>query len=152
MSIDPHVTKVLDSDFPYIDKSPVVGRLVCILHTHSDRRQLQLAVHPSRAVVKHEVHEVILTSEPDAGVGKVVDRVAHLAYFEVLEGGIVLAGDKVEVNGQEIGRLAGFDYTHSPNHMNLCVRVPEPLRSGYEMGFQVGMSITFSLEPSEHTR
>lgn len=145
MGLDPHVTKVLDSEFPYMEKTPVVGRLVCILHTHSDRRQLQLAPHPSRALCKHEVHEIILTSESDAGVGKEVNRVAHLAYFEVLEGGIVLAGDKVEVDGQEIGYVAGFDYTHMPNHMNLCIRVPEPLRSGYEMDFRVGMTITFSL-------
>lgn len=149
MGIDPHVTKVLDSDFPYMAKSPVVGRLVCILHTHSDKRQLQLAPHPSRAVCKHEIHEVILTGDLDAGVSKTVNRVAHLAYFEVLEGGIVLAGDKVEVNGEEIGVLAGFDYTHVPNHMNFCIRVPEPLRSGFEMGSEVGMSITFTLVRKE---
>ncbi len=149
MGTDPYLTKVLDSEYPFKDKSPVIGRLVCILHTHSENRQLQLAPHPSRAVSRYEVHEIILTTEPDAGVGKVVNRVAHLAFFEVLEGGMLLVGDKVEVAGQEIGRLVGFDYTHVPNHMNLCIRVPEPLRSGFEMGFRVGMSITFSLGGKE---
>jgi hypothetical protein len=151
MSIDPYVTKVLDSEFPFKTKKPVVGQLVCILHTHSKNRHLELAVHPSRAVVKHEIHEVILTTEADAGVGKIVDEVAHLAYFEVLEGGVVLTGDMVAVDGQEIGRLVGFDYTHCPNHMNLCIRVPEPLRSGYEMGFNVGAQITFTLIQPEST-
>lgn len=149
MGIDPYAARLLDSEYPFVDKSPVIGRLVCILHTRSDNRQLQLAVHPSRAVCKHEVHEIILTTEADAGVGKVVNRVAHLAFFEVLESGILLVGDRVEVAGQEIGRLAGFDYTHVPNHMNLCIRVPEPLRSGFEMGFQVGASITFSFAGKE---
>jgi hypothetical protein len=143
MSLDPHAVKVLDRDYPYVAKSPVVGRVNCILHTRSSKRQMQLTVHPSRAVLKNEIHELVLTDE-DAKMGQEVNRVAYLGFFEVLEGGMILVGDRVELDGRELGTVTGFDLTHFPNHINLCIRVSDTLRTGQELGCPVGARISFT--------
>lgn len=143
-ALDPHVVKVLDRDFPYVGKSPVVGHFNCVFDAYSNKRQLSLTAHPSRAVSKYQIHELVMTDEPDAGMGKTVNRIAYLAFFEVDEGGVLLVGDKVEVDGKEIGTVAGFDLTHADNHLNICIKVPEPARSGHEMGFKVGSRISVS--------
>ena len=44
----------------------------CTLHARSERRGLELAAFPSRALLKNEIHELILTAE-DAGPGKTVN-------------------------------------------------------------------------------
>jgi hypothetical protein len=144
MSLDPHTVNVLDRNYPYMEKSTVVGRLNCILHARSNARKMVITPHPSRAVLQKEIHELILTDEGSAGMGKEVNHVSYLAFFEVLEGGMILVGDRVAINGEEIGTVAGFDLTHFPNHINLCIRVPGELKTGYEMECHVNDEITFT--------
>jgi hypothetical protein len=153
-ALDPHVVKVLDTDCPYRGKSPVVGHFNCLGDAHSKNRNLKVTVHPSRAVLKHEIHELIVTDEPDAGMGTVVNRVAYLAFCEIDEGGMILVGDKVEVDGQDIGTVAGFNLIHADNHINICIKGkgPGPARSGLEMGFKVGSKITFSFIGPEQAK
>ncbi len=150
--LDPHMVKVLDRDFPYADKSPVVGHFICLFDAYANNRQLGLTPHPSRVIPKHQIHELVMTDESDAGLGKTVNRIAYLAFFEADEGGVILVGDKVEVDGREIGTVAGFDLTHADNHINICIRVPEPARSGYEMGFKVGSRVSFSFIGSDQAK
>lgn len=152
MGTDPHAIKVLDQDSPYVAKSPVVGRLNCIMHARSAKRQMELTVHPSRAVLQNEIHELILADEPGAGMGQIVNQVAHLGFFEVVQGGMILVGDRVEIDGQEIGSVAGFDLTHFPNHINLCIQASGPLRTGREMGCSVGARISFSFRGPEQVK
>jgi hypothetical protein len=144
MSLDPYIHKLLDQEYPCTDKSPVVGRINCILQARAEQRGLELCPFPSRAVRQHEIHELILTAE-EAGPGKRVDRIAYLGYFEVLEGGVLWAGDRVEIDGREIGRLAGYDLTHFPNHMNIIIHAQEPLHTGFESRYQPGARILFTL-------
>jgi hypothetical protein len=146
MSIDPHVQKVLDSDFPYADKSNILGKVVCVLNTRSAKRGMELTPHPSRAVCQHEVHELILTDEVEAGPNKTVNNVCYVAFFEITTSGLLTLGDKVEVDGREIGKLVGFDYTHMPNHINILVKADAPLRSGLESGVKVGSEVKFTLK------
>jgi hypothetical protein len=144
MSPDPYVNKLLDKEFPCTDKSLVAGRINCILQARAEQRGLELCPYPSRAVLQHEIHELILTAE-EAGPGKRVDRIAYLGYFEVLEGGVLWVGDRVEVDCQVVGRLAGYDLTHFPNHMNIIIQAQAPLRTGFESGYKPGAAITFTL-------
>jgi uncharacterized protein YuzE len=132
-----------------MDKSPVVGEINCILHARSEKRQMELSIHPSRAIVKNEIHELILTDESEANMGQVVNRVAYLGFFEVVRGGIILVGDKVEIDGEQTGHVAGFDFTHFPNHINLCIRGTGKLQTGYESGIKVGSNIIFRFEEPE---
>lgn len=92
--------------------------------------------------VKHEIHELIITAE-DAAPNKQVNRIAYLCFFEVLDSGMLWAGDRVEINGKAIGYLAGYDFAHMPNHMNIIVQVSEPLKTGFELDLQPGDSLRF---------
>jgi hypothetical protein len=142
VSKEPHGTGILDK-YPYAAKSDVVGKTVCVLDARSEERGMQLMLHPSRAVCRGEIHELAVTDDTRASPESTVDRVAYVAFFSVEEGGIVLLGDKVEVNGTELGELVGFDDTHFPNHLNLLVRNKDP-KTGTELGLRPGDPIIFS--------
>jgi uncharacterized protein YuzE len=141
MSKEPHGTGILDK-YPYAAKSDVEGRLVCILDARSEERGMVLVIHPSRALCRNEIHELAVTDDPEAAPDGVVDRVAYLAFFSVDEGGIVLVGDRVEVDGKEVGEVAGFDLTHAPNHLNILLRA-QNRKTGPQLGLCLGDSIVF---------
>lgn len=143
MSIEPYRNQLLDTAFPCSAKAPVTGQLVCILDARSAKRGLELVSFPSRAVLKHEVHELILTAEPSAAPGQRVDRITYLAYFEVSTSGVLWVGDRVRIAGREIGALAGYDLTHFPNHMNIIIKTDADLYTGHEAGFVPGAPIEF---------
>ncbi len=143
---DPYKDGLLGSELPFTEKSPVVGRLVCILYARHARRGLELCPYPSRAVLKNEIHELILTDETEAAPGKTVNQIAYLAFFEITQGGVLWAGDVVEVNGQSVGTLAGYDLTHFPNHMNIVVKTGAALNTGHESGWRCGDEIVFRFE------
>lgn len=142
MSKEPHGSEVLDK-YPYAAKSDVLGKLVCVLDARSEERGMELIIHPSRAVCKGEIHELAITDQAQAGPKCTVDKVAYLGFFTVEEGGIILVGDTVKVEQQEIGEVIGFDLTHFPNHMNILVRSKER-RTGPELGLKLGDSVTFA--------
>jgi hypothetical protein len=141
MPKEPYAGDILDTQQPFTAKSDVVGTVVCIMNAHAEERGFELIPSPSRAFVRGSIQELIVTDEPQASPGTVVNRVAYVCFFEIEIGGIVLAGDMVEIGGQELGQVAGFDLTHAPNHMNVIVHVAQP-RSGAEMGVALGDRVT----------
>lgn len=143
MSKEPHAGGILDK-YPYVDKRDVVGRVVCILDARSENRGMELSIHPSRAVPKGEIHELAATDDPQAEPSKVVDRVTYIGFFEVEKGGIILVNDRVTVQGQEVGQVVGFDFTHAPNHLNILVRTEAPM-TGPELGLTLGGRVVFSM-------
>jgi len=148
MSKEPHAGGILDK-YPYADKSDVVGRIVCILDARSENRGMELSIHPSRAVPKGEIHELVATDDLQAGPGKMVDRVAYICFFEIEEGGIILVNDRVTVGGREVGQVVGFDFTHAPNHLNILIRAATPL-TGPELGLKLGDRVVFSMQVPGH--
>ena len=144
---DPYQNQLLNTVSPCAAHFPVPGRIVCILHARAEARGLSLAPFPSRAVLQHEIHELIITAE-QAAPGQTVNRIAYLAFFEVLESGILWAGDTLRLGEQTLGQLIGYDMTHMPNHMNIIVRVSEPLKTGLELGLQLGQSLRFEHTPT----
>ncbi len=151
MCPDPYEAKKLNTKYPCADKSVVNGKLCVILDARARNRGLELVQFPSRAVMKNEIHEIILTAEESAAPGAAVNDISYLGYFEVLESGVIWVGDRVLVGGKEIGTLAGYDMTHFPNHMNIIIKISGSLYTGLEAGFQVGEPITFLFpgRPSE---
>ena len=105
-----------------------------------EHRSLQLIAPPSRAFSAGTIIELIGTDEPSAGPGQIVEKIAYLAFVELLNGGVVLRGDPVLWNGEGVGTIAGYDDTHMPNHQNTIVRM-DTRRSGAQMGFTVGDEI-----------
>src|SRR4030042_2027109 len=103
MSKEPHGSGILDK-FPYVAKSDVVGRVVCVLDARSEKRGMELTIHPSRALCRNEIHELAITDEFEAAPGLTVNRVAYLAFFAIEEGGVVLQRDDVIAGGTRLGR------------------------------------------------
>lgn len=143
MSPDPYAANKLDTKYPCADKNVVDGKLCVILDARARDRGLELVVYPSRAVQKHEIHEIILTAEAGAAPGAKVNNISYLGYFEVLESGVLWVGDRVLVDGRQVGTLAGYDMTHFPNHMNIIIKIEGALFTGLEAGLQVGAPISF---------
>jgi hypothetical protein len=115
---------------------------VAVLRGVTDRRGLCLTEYRSRAVPSGQIHELMLTDE-NAELKSTVNRVALLAFFEVETGGVLLVGDRVACGERELGRLAGFDETHMPNHQNVCL-MGSDFRDGEALGLQVGDELTFA--------
>ena len=126
---------------PYVAKSDVTGRVVAVLRGVTDQRGLYLTAYRSRAVPSGEIHELMITDE-DCDVETTVNRVALIAFFEVIDGGVILLDDQVTIGDQVVGTVAGFDETHMPNHQNICLR--GQLSDGESIGFSVGDEVTIA--------
>lgn len=125
---------------PYVKKQDIKGKLVVILDGKIENRNLQLITPISRCLQKYEIHELIFTDEPEAGPGKKVDSIAYLGFFEIEQGGMVVAGDEFYLDGKLLGTIVGFDETHMPNHINIVIKCKKRL-TGVELNADVGMDI-----------
>lgn len=130
---------------PYASSGDVVGRVVAVLQGVTDQRGLQLLEHRSRAVQRGEIHELMLTDE-QATLSSRVDRVALIAFFEIVVPGVLIVGSEVTVGGTECGLLAGFDETHMPNHQNICL-VDDRLVDGAGRSVHLGDEVRFRFRP-----
>jgi hypothetical protein len=106
----------------YGDRRSVIGEVVALLHVTFEERGLNLIQSKSRALVKDEIHELMITDEEGAAPGGGADRVSAIAFFEVREGGLIVVGDRLTLNDGFIGVVAGYDMTHMPNHMNVLLK------------------------------
>jgi len=126
---------------PLAKKRKVLSKLVAIMDMKVEKRGLQLIPSYTRALLKNEIHELIITDE-ETGHGKKVDNVSYLGFVEIEEGGVIAVGDKVSLEGKIIGEVAGFDETHMPNHWNIIIRSSKKA-TGVELNAQVGGGIVF---------
>jgi hypothetical protein len=123
----------------YGDKRPVEGEVVAVLHVKFEDRGLEFIQTKSRTVKLNEIHELMITDEPDAAPGGGADRVRAIAFFEITKPGLIVVDDEVSIDGKKLGTLAGYDLTHMPNHINVVVKtetLDEPvLRVGDRVSF-----------------
>lgn len=131
---DPYKTKMFKSN-PYAKKKPLRGNLLVVLDGKYEERGLKLIPQPSRCLLADEVHELILTDE-SKGPGDIVDKIAYLGFFVVRESSVVVVGDEVKVDGSIVGRIAGFDETHMPNHYNIVIYTEKRV-SGNERDLEI---------------
>ena len=78
---------------------------------------------------KGDIHEIMVWNPLE----EAEDDAAAIAFIEITQGGNIVNGDGVRLDGEEVGKLAGFDYNHMPNHMNIVVETNSleiPLRLG----------------------
>lgn len=118
---DPYARNMFDKFNPYYLKRPVRGRLAVVLDGVFDDRGLQLIKPPSRALKAAEIHEFILTDE-EKSPGDSVNRIGYVGFAEITVGGVIIIGDPVRVGNKMIGKIAGFDETHMPNHLNILIQ------------------------------
>jgi hypothetical protein len=86
----------------YGDRRPITGKIVALLHIIFEDRNLELIHSRSRGLRKNEIHELMITDEEDAGPGGGADSVSAIAFFEILEGGLTVVGDKVSIAGRNL--------------------------------------------------
>jgi hypothetical protein len=92
--------------------------------------------------------ELTATDEQQSGPGSKVNSVLYIGFFEVGQGGIIVAGESVSIEGLDIGRIAGFSGIHDPNHVNVIVRANDSFISKYmqDTSDKTMVSLDFSLE------
>lgn len=134
--VDPYQSKMA-AQVRFVDKRPVRASVVAVLEGTIENRGLEL-IHPaSRCVRRGEIFELICTAEPSAKPGGRVERATYLGFCEVQQAGVIRVGDAVTLCGRFLGKVAGFDETHAPNHENIVVGVapemiPPPIRYALE--------------------
>jgi hypothetical protein len=136
VTVDPYKAGVAKGT-PVCRKRDVVGEMVVVLATRREGRGLELIAPHTRAVSKHQIHELIVTDEAQPRPGQVVNDVAYLGFVEIILGGVLMVGDTVTVGRKSIGVIAGFDEAHMPNHQNVVIRA-EVRKSGFELELNCG--------------
>jgi len=131
--------------YPIPFKREVPGQMVAICNNVHDDRGLHLITPFTRAVLQHELHELMVTDEQDARPGSVVNRTATLGFFEVSRSGLLAWGDELWIGNRLVGEVVGFDLTHFPNHMNVVCLVKDKRLDGVTMGLKLGDQLRFKL-------
>jgi len=62
-TVDPYQAGMFKGN-PYVKKREIMGDLVVVLDGRLEERNLQLMAPISRALLKGDIHELILTDEP----------------------------------------------------------------------------------------
>jgi hypothetical protein len=134
---------------PEILRAGFGGRFVGVMELSRDDRGFSLIAAPTRCIRRGDVHELILTDEPDAGPGSTVQRCRFLGFVEFESAGVMVRGDAVEIDGRAVGKVAGFDECHFPNHLNIVLQAADA-RTGIELGLRPGASLVVHPRSGNH--
>ena len=140
--MDPYA-RALFKENPFNLKRSIECLVVAVLQARLDNRSLRLIPQISRVLKKNDIHELIFTDEKESRPETIVNRIAYIAFIEILKGGVMVVGDKVYWNNNLLGIVAGFDDTHMPNHQNIILYSPK-ISTGKELGIQVEDPVVIS--------
>lgn len=129
-------------DSSRVTRRPLEARFVEIMDLQCLDRNLDLMNARSRAIRRHDIHELMITDEQDARPGDVVVAIEYIGFVEFPEGGMLVYGDEVVIGGRKIGVVAGFDECHFPNHYNIVVKGPARV-TGIDLDQYPGDPVTF---------
>ena len=125
-----------------VTRMPLEATFVEIMDLQCLDRRLQLMTARSRAIRRHDIHELMITDELDARPGDVVEAVEYIGFVEFPAGGMLVYGDAVVIGGREVGVIAGFDECHFPNHYNVVVKGPKRV-TGFDLDQHPGDPVVF---------
>ena len=140
--MDPYA-RALFKENPFSLKRSIECSAVAVLQARLDNRSLRLIPQISRVLKKNDIHELIFTDEKESRPETIVNKIAYIAFIEILKGGVMVVGDKVYWNNNLLGIVAGFDDTHMPNHQNIILYSPK-ISTGKELGIQVEDPVVIS--------
>jgi len=135
----------------YVKKKLVSGKIVAVLNLLTKERGLKLSESVSSAIKKYEIQELTTTDEKDIAPGKTVNSMGCLGFFEVKEGGVIVLGDNVSIEGKTIGKIVGFGNQHMPNHQNI-VLYASPKRTGTQLDINIEDEVLFEFRPVKKAR
>lgn len=143
-TLDPYGAGIVKKDvYATAKRRMPEGVMVVVIDLKLDNRRLQLIPTPSRAVLRGEIHELLVTDEEGAKPGTEVNSIGVIGFMEFTLGGMIAAGDDVFVGRRLIGTIAGFDETHCPNHINIVLKSTRKM-SGSELGIELEEEVTLS--------
>jgi hypothetical protein len=122
----------------YRERRPVKGEVVTVIDVTFNSSGIDLTESWSRAVPKGDIHEIMVWNPLEESK----EDAAAIAFIEIIQGGNIINGDEVRLDGEAIGSLAGFDYNHMPNHMNIVVET-----NNIEIPITLGSIIEFIPNP-----
>ncbi len=70
-----------------------------------------------------------------------MSRGARVGFVEFTAGGMIIKGDRVEVGGEPLGEIAGFDETFMPNYQTIVLRAAERT-TGRQRGYRLEDTVT----------
>ena len=82
-----------------------------------------------------EIHEIMLT-DSIISLGETLTEFTAIAFFEVTQGGHSVIGDKLYLDGVEVGVMVGYEMNHMPNHMNIVFKTKDGIHE-----FRLGSKI-----------
>ena len=124
--------------------TPIETTFVALLgHYHENRHMVQ-SEYNTRCIQQGEIHELIYLKEKKGGLVDLANA-WYLGFIEFQNAGVLAKGMDIEIGGQIIGKLAGFDNTHSPNHYNILISSKHP-KTGSELGVELGDSCQFRMK------
>ncbi|MFE6978973.1 Gfo/Idh/MocA family protein [Streptomyces sp. NPDC057682] len=124
-------------------KEPVSANLVKLLFHRRTDRGMRLSPWQSRCVRAGDVHELVTTTDRPTATGDRVDHVGFLGFAEFPVGVVIDRGDLVAGPGGLIGRVAGFDECHAPNHYNILIDT-ERVLTAEDLDLHALDTLTFS--------
>jgi hypothetical protein len=122
----------------YRERRPVKGEVVTVIDVTFNSSGIDLTDAWSRAVPKGDIHEIMVWNPLE----EAEEDAAAVAFIEITQGGNIVNGDELRIDGEEVGQLAGFDYNHMPNHMNIVVET-----KSIEIPLTLGSVIEFIPNP-----
>jgi hypothetical protein len=143
------MSQILESVVPRVSPGEGIGSwkrarveaVVCAVMNHDRHdRGLRLAEWQTRAVRQGDVHEILLVGPESVNPSEPIDNVSYIG-FATFEAGLLAVGDEVCIDDHLVGTVAGFDDTHLPNHMNICLR--GELENGVSRGLKPGSTVKF---------
>jgi hypothetical protein len=146
---DPYTQKMTNRSF-FAAKSAMRGRVSVVLRGTLENRSLSLITPISRAFPAGSIIELIGTDETTAVPGGSVEKIAYIAFVELIDGGVLLAGDPVFINGTQVGTIVGFDDTHVPNHQNTILHMEKRI-TGEDLGLRPGDPVALPGFHSPHS-
>jgi hypothetical protein len=132
MSVEPYKEGMIKKD-AFFEKRAIIGELIAVSDINLKSRGLKLIAPWTRAVLKNEIHELILTDEPDVKPSREVVKV----------GGIIMVADNIRIGNEVIGYVAGFDETHMPNHMNIVIKAVGDINDILIKSRKLGSKVVF---------
>lgn len=123
-------------------KVAVDSLLVKKLFHKQHNRGMTLLEYPTRCVRAGEVHEVVTTTQRHLSPGDRIDDVGFLGFVEIRNAGVIEKGDWLYAGETLIGRVAGFDDCHFPNHYNILIEA-ERLMTASDAGICLADTFLF---------
>lgn len=140
--MDPYEDVLEGNPYEGASKTPVTGWMSAVMDVGFERRSLELIPQLSRSIRTGDVHELMLTDEPNVRPSESVDRCGVLGFVVFEAGGVVAVDDEVLVDGRVLGTVGGFDGTHAPNHYNVLIE-GDRSDTGVELGIELRDRVEF---------